>query len=240
MERLQKLLQQAGVASRRKAEQMIVEGKVEVDGKVVTELGTKVDKTSNIVIDGKKITFEDKVYFVLNKPTGYVSTTDDEFQRATILDLVPVKERIFPIGRLDYDTSGILFLTNDGEFMNHLLHPRYKIEKEYHAKIAGLLRKETSAILEKGVDLGDFVSQPAKIRNVKYDEKRENTYVDIIITEGKYHQVRRMFESVGHTVVKLKRYRFGTVTLKDLREGSYRTLKPHEIKQLWNLARHGK
>ncbi|MBN2503719.1 MAG: rRNA pseudouridine synthase [Bacilli bacterium] len=240
MERLQKLLQQAGIASRRKAEQMIVDGLVEVDGEIVTELGTKVEKSAKIVVDGKRITFEDKVYYVLNKPVGYVSTTDDEFQRATILDLVPVKERIFPIGRLDYDTSGLLILTNDGDFMNHLIHPRYKVEKEYHVKIEGLLRKESSAILAKGVDLGDFVSQPAKITSVKYDDKKTSTYVNIVITEGKYHQVRRMFEAVGHQVIKLKRYRFGTVTVKDLKEGDYRTLKPHEVKQLWNLAKHGK
>jgi len=240
MERLQKLLQKAGVASRRKAEEMIQAGRVMVDGVIITELGSKADPDSVITVDGEKLVFEDKVYYALYKPTGYVSTTSDNFQRATILDLVNVKERIFPIGRLDYDTSGILLLTNDGDFMNHLIHPRFKVEKEYHAKVQGLLRKETSQKLSHGIDLGDFISQPARIFGVEYDEKKENTFVKIVVTEGKYHQVRRMFEAVGHPVIKLKRYRFGNITTEGLSQGEFRSLKPHEIKQLWNLSRNGK
>lgn len=240
MERLQKVIQKAGVASRRAAEQMIVDGKVEVNGIVVTELGTQVDSTDVVKVEGKKIGREEKVYYVMNKPTGYVSTTSDNLNRRTIMDLIHVKERVFPIGRLDYDTSGVILLTNDGDFMNALIHPKFKVEKEYHVKVAGLLRKEESYQIAKGMDLGDFSSQPAKVFDVKYDDKKENTYVKIIITEGKYHQVKRMFEAVGHKVLKLRRHRFGVVTSEGIKQGEYRLLKPHEIKQLWNLSQYGK
>ena len=239
MERLQKILQRAGVASRRKAEELIEAGKVKVNGKVVTVLGSKAAFSDDIVVDGKKLKLENKVYYVLYKPEGYVSTTNDEFNRLTVRDLIPVQERIYPIGRLDYDTSGVLLLTNDGEFSNALTHPKFKLEKEYSVKISGLLRKETSKLIGRGVDLGDFKSQPAKIFNVKYDDNKEFTTLSIIITEGKYHQVKRMFEKFGHTVKKLKRERFGTITLKGMNRGDYRVLKVHEIKKLWNLSVNG-
>ncbi|MBU1145136.1 MAG: rRNA pseudouridine synthase [Firmicutes bacterium] len=240
MERLQKIIQKAGIASRRKAEQYIVDGRVSVNGVVVKELGTQVESSDEVRVDGSLLSKEEKVYFVLNKPTGYLSTTNDNFNRRTIMDLIPVKERIFPIGRLDYDTSGVLLLTNDGDFMNALIHPRYKVEKEYHVKVKGLLRKEDSSKLSKGLDLGDFHTIPSKIFDVRYDDKKENTYVKIIITEGKYHQIKRMFEAIDHPVLKLRRDRFGTVTSEGLKQGDYRVLKPHEIKQLWNFSLHGK
>ncbi|OQX94123.1 MAG: pseudouridine synthase [Tenericutes bacterium 4572_104] len=239
MERLQKILQKAGVASRRKAEELIKEGHVQVNGETVTVLGTKAKFSDNITVDGKKIKIENKVYYVLYKPEGFVSTKHDEYNRLTVMDLIPVKENIFPVGRLDYNTSGVLILTNDGEFANNLIHPKHKIEKEYSVKITGLLRKETSRALSRGIDLGDFKTQPARIFNVKYDNAKENTFLNIIITEGKYHQVKRMFEKFGHKVIKLKRERFGTVTLKGLNRGDYRVLKIHEIKKLWNLSNNG-
>ena len=239
MERLQKIIAKSGVASRRKAEELIEAGKVKVNGKVVTVLGSKAAFSDDIVVDGKKLKLENKVYYVLYKPEGYVSTTNDEFNRLTVRDLIPVQERIYPIGRLDYDTSGVLLLTNDGEFSNALTHPKFKLEKEYSVKISGLLRKETSKLIGRGVDLGDFKSQPAKIFNVKYDDNKEFTTLSIIITEGKYHQVKRTFEKFGHTVKKLKRERFGTITLKGMNRGDYRVLKVHEIKKLWNLSVNG-
>ncbi len=239
MERLQKILQKAGIASRRKAEELILAGKVEVNGEKITVLGTKADFSDEIFVNGKKIKVEDKVYYVLYKPEGYVSTTNDEFNRLTVIDLIPVNEKIFPIGRLDYDTSGLLILTNDGEFANALMHPKFKIEKEYSAKIKGLLRKETSKTISRGVDLGDFISQNSRIFNVKYDDKKANTFLNITITEGKYHQVKRMFEKFGHNVLRLKRERYGAITLKGLNKGDYRALKIHEMKKLWNLSQNG-
>lgn len=240
MERLQKILQRAGVASRRKAEALIAAGKVTVNGVVVRDMGLKVDPQTEIFCEGVKIGFEEKVYWVLNKPEGVVSTTQDEHGRKTVMDLLKISERIYPIGRLDYDTSGVILLTNDGDFSNQLTHPRFKLEKEYHAKVSGLLRKEESAILEKGILIDGIQTKPAVISNVRYDEKKTNTYVNIVITEGRYHQVKKMFEAIGHPVLKLKRIRFGSVTTEGLKPGESRLLKPHEIKQLWNLSQHGK
>lgn len=240
MERLQKSIQKAGICSRRKAEELIREGKVSVNGVVITEMGFSVNPSDEIFVNGEKIRSEEKVYYVLNKPSGYVSTTSDNFNRRTIMELIPSKERIFPIGRLDYDTSGVILLTNDGEFMNAMIHPKFKVEKEYHAKIKGLLRKEESLRLENGLHLGDFISSPAKIIDVEYDEDKINTLVKIIISEGKYHQVKRMFEAIGHPVLKLRRHRFGVITSDGIKQGDFRALKPHEIKQLWNLSRYGK
>jgi 23S rRNA pseudouridine2605 synthase len=239
MERLQKILQKAGIASRRQAEELIKEGKVKVNGEVVTVLGTKADFSDNIEVEGKKVKVDELVYYLLYKPEGYVSTTNDQFNRFTVTDLIPVNEKIFPIGRLDYDTSGVLILTNDGEFANHMMHPKYKIEKEYSVKVKGLLRKETTRQIARGVDLGDYRTQPAKIFNVKYDDKKENSFANIIITEGKYHQVKRMFEKFDHKVLKLKRERYGCITLKGLNKGDFRRLKIHEVKKLYNLSQNG-
>jgi len=240
MQRLQKVIQQSGYCSRRKAEELIASGKVLVNGEIVSTLGVQVETTDEIVVEGVKLQKEEPVYFVLNKPIGYVSTTKDDLNRRTIMDLIPVKERIFPIGRLDYDTTGVILLTNDGDFMNALIHPRFKVEKEYHVKVEGLLRKEETLRFARGLDLGDFKTMPAKIFDVRYDDKKLFSSCKVIITEGKYHQIKRMFEAIGHPVVKLKRYRFGAVTIEGLKEGDYRVLKVHEIKQLWNLSRNGK
>lgn len=239
MERLQKILQKAGVASRRKAEDLIKAGRVKVNGEIVTVLGSKAGFSDEIMVDNKKIKVENKVYYLLYKPEGYVSTTDDQFNRLTVLDLIPVDEKIFPIGRLDYNTSGALILTNDGDFANALMHPKFKLEKQYTVKVSGLVRKETSKLICRGVDLGDFKTQPAKIFDVTYDEKKENTTLTIVITEGKYHQVKRMFAKFDHNVLKLKRDRYGCVDLKGLNKGDYRRLKIHEVKKLWNLSENG-
>ncbi|MDY0010136.1 MAG: pseudouridine synthase [Candidatus Izemoplasmatales bacterium] len=236
MERLQKLIAKTGVASRRKAEELILAGKVKVNGVIVKELGSKAQVTDEIEVDGKKVLVQERVYFVLYKPSGVISTTDDQFNRDAVVDLIHEKETVFPVGRLDYDTSGLLIMTNDGDFANMLMHPRYKIEKEYYVKISGLLRKESSYKLARGLTVGEEKYQPAKVKDVKYDDKKENTYLHIIITEGKYHQVKNMFQALGHEVLKLKRIRYGSITLDGLFEGQYRVLKPHEIKTLYNLA----
>ena len=239
MERLQKIIQKAGVASRRKAEELITSGRVKVNGQVVKELGVKANFSDDITVDNKLIKLEERVYFLLYKPSGYVSTTTDQFNRDTVVDLIDTKERIFPIGRLDYDTSGVILLTNDGDFANMMMHPKSNIEKEYYVKISGLLRKEESAQLSKGMVIDGEKLLGARIRNVKYDDKKENTFLNIIITEGKYHQVNKMFESINHEVMKLKRIRYGSITLDGLYEGQYRALKPHELKTLHNLAKNG-
>lgn len=240
MERLQKILQRAGVASRRKSEELIKQGRVTVNNETITVLGTKAAFDDDIRVDGKRIKIEDMVYYILYKPEGYVTTTKDEFNRLTVMDLLPLDKKLFPVGRLDYNTSGIIIMTNDGEFANSLMHPKFKLEKEYYVKISGLLRKEESKELCRGVDLGDFRTQKSKIFNVKYDEKKENTFLNIVITEGKYHQVKRMFEKYGHRVLKLKRVRYGCCDLKGLNKGEFRPLKIHEMKKLWNLSQNGK
>ena len=239
MDRLQKIIAKAGVTSRRKAEDLITEGKVKVNGEIVTELGTKASFADEITVNGEKLEPENKVYFVLYKPEKYISAVKDQFNRKTVVDLIPVKEKIFPVGRLDYDTSGIMLLTNDGDFANQMIHPKYMIEKEYYVRIKGLLRKESSISLAKGLIYDGIKAMPAKVLNVKYDEKKETTFLNIIITEGKNHQVKKMFEALGHEVIKLKRERFGCVNLEGLNKGEFRILKPHEIKKLYNLSKNG-
>ncbi len=236
MDRLQKVIAQSGLCSRRKAETLITEGKVKVNGVIVTELGSKVSKKDSIEVNGEVLSKENLVYYVLYKPVGYVSTTNDELNRKTVLDLMPTDTRVYPVGRLDYDTSGVLILTNDGDFTNLMIHPKSGIEKEYEVTIKGFLRKETSKKLEKGIKLDGKTTKRARIKNVSYIKEKEQTKLTIIITEGKYHQVKRMFETFGHEVLKLKRVRFGIITLKDLAKGDVRLLKPHEYKTLVHLA----
>ncbi|MDD3478134.1 MAG: pseudouridine synthase [Candidatus Izemoplasmatales bacterium] len=203
-------------------------------------MGVQVESFDKVEVDGALLKHEEFVYLVLNKPAGYVSTTQDDKGRKTILDLIHIDERVVPVGRLDYDTAGVILLTNDGQFLNAMIHPKFKVEKEYHVKVEGLVRKEESAKLRKGVDLGDFKSAPARIFDVEYDDKKTSSRVKIVIHEGKYHQIKRMFEAIGHPVLKLRRHRFGTITTEGLKQGESRLLKPHEIKQLWNLSNYGK
>ena len=236
MERLQKVIANSGYTSRRKAEDLITAGKVKVNDKIVTELGTKVTSKDIIYVEGKLIQREEKVYYVLYKPEGYVSTTSDEFGRKTVLDLVPNSKRIYPVGRLDYDTSGVLLLTNDGDFTNQMTRPKNHVEKEYHVKLEGLLRKEESTLICRGIKLDTYKTKKAKIKDVKYNKKNLTTLATITITDGKYHQVKKMFEFTGHKVLKLKRVRFGAITLENMRIGEHRLLKPYELKQLKNLV----
>lgn len=232
MERLQKVIARSGIASRRKAEELITQGKVKVNNQIVTELGTKVSGKDVVQVNGKTITQEDYVYYVLYKPEGYVSTTNDEHDRRKVVDLVPKSTRIYPVGRLDYDTSGVLLMTNDGTFTNMLTSPKHEVEKEYEVKMTGFLRKEESAQLSRGIKIDHYVTKKAIIKDVDYNKKNETSTATIIITEGKYHQVKRMFEAVGHPVLKLKRVRFGVVNLVGLKKGEFRLLKPYEYKQL--------
>jgi 23S rRNA pseudouridine2605 synthase len=237
MERLQKVIAHSGVASRRKAEELIKEGKVKVNGTLVTELGVKVSNKDVIQVNGKTITKEEKEYYVLFKPTGYVSTTEDEHGRSKVTDLVTSNKRIYPVGRLDYDTSGVLLLTNDGEFANLMTSPKHHVEKEYRVKMKGFLRKEESLKLARGIKIDGYQTKRCIIKDVEYNKKSETSHATIIIKEGKYHQVKKMFEAVNHPVLKLKRVRFGIVTLGSMSTGEFRRLKPYEIKQLRELTK---
>lgn len=237
MERLQKAIAQSGYCSRRKAEELITEGKVYVNGEKVTLLGTKVTNKDVIRINNVTLSREDHVYYVLYKPEGYVSTTNDEFGRKMVMELVPTDKRAYPVGRLDYDTSGVLLITNDGEFSNLMTSPKHKVEKEYTVKMKGLLRKDESKLITRGIVIEHYKTKPCFIKNVVYNTQNETTTATIIIKEGKYHQVKKMFEAVGHPVLKLKRVRFGVVTLDGMRKGDIRLLKPYELKQLKELGK---
>jgi len=235
MERLQKIIALSGYCSRRKAEELIIAGKVMVDGKVVTELGTKVSDINRITVDGKTLTREDKEYILLYKPRGVVTTTSDEKDRKTVLDLIETDKRLYPIGRLDYDTTGLLLLTNDGELTNLLIHPRNEIDKVYLAKINGIMSGTDIKRLESGVVIDGHKTSRCKVKVRKIDKKNNNSLVQITIHEGKNHQVKKMFNAVGYNVLKLKRESMAFLTLEGLKPGEYRKLSIKEVKKLYAL-----
>ena len=235
MERLQKVIANAGITSRRKAEDLISKGIVEVNGKIIRELGYKVSPSDTIKVNGKKIKTERKVYFLLNKPRGVVSTVEDDKERKTVIDLISCKERIYPVGRLDYDTTGVLLLTNDGVFANNLMHPSKKIDKVYVAKINGKMKTEDFLKLENGIIIDNQKTAPAKVRLKKYDKDKDISYIKITIHEGKHHQVKKMFEVLGYRVLKLKREREFIFGLNGLASGEYRPLTQEEIKMVLYL-----
>jgi len=237
MERLQKVIASAGIASRRKAEELIKEGRVKVNGKVVTELGVKVSGNDRIEVNEIPIDKEEPIYFILYKPSGVISSVSDDKGRKVVTDFFPmIKQRIFPIGRLDYDTSGIILLTNDGEFSNLLQHPKYEINKEYIAKVKGIPTKEAIRKLERGIQLEDGKTAPAQVKIMSMDNKKNTAIVRLIIHEGRNRQVKRMLEAIGTPVLKLKRERYAFLDLAGLRSGDARELSPHEVKQLRALA----
>lgn len=237
MERLQKVIAHAGFASRRKAEELMAEGRVKVNGKTVKELGVKVSPSDRIEVDGIPVEREEPVYFLLYKPRGVISAVSDDKGRKVVTDFFEgIKQRIYPVGRLDYDTSGILILTNDGEFANLLMHPSNEIEKVYVAKVKGIPSKESMRSLQRGVVLEDGKTAPAKTKLLSMDKKKQTAIVEISIHEGRNRQVRRMFEAIGHPVLKLKREGYGYLTLQGLSAGDARELTAHEVKQLRALA----
>ena len=240
MERLQKVIANSGVASRRKAEEIIREGRVKVDGEVITEMGYKVGKNNVVEVDNVKISTEEKVYFLLNKPRGVVTTAKDEFGRKTVVDLIPCDKRIYPVGRLDYDTTGLIILTNDGEFANNIIHPKNKIDKTYIAKINGILSIVDVMKLKKGVVIDGVKTAPAKVKLKKADKKNNTSFVEITIHEGKNHQIKKMIETVGFEVLKLKRERIAFLTLDGLDSGEYRVLNPKEVNKLYALSQDNK
>jgi len=229
--RLQKYLADSGVASRRKCEEFILNGDVEVNGQVVQELGTKVTQQDEVKFRGKLVKpVEDKVYILLNKPIGYVTTAKDQFERDTVLDLVKVKQRIVPVGRLDMYTSGALILTNDGEFVNKYTHPKNEIDKTYNVTLAGKIESNEVEALRNGVELDDgYITKPAKVKILKIDEEKNISRIQIIIHEGKNRQVRRMCEAINKKVLALHRSKIGNIDVKDLKIGEWRYLKKSEI-----------
>ena len=241
LERLQKRIANSGYTSRRKAETLIADGKVKVNGEVVTELGTKVKPSDTVEVEGIKIEQEDKMYILFYKPTQVITSVSDDRGRTVVTDYFDdLETRIYPVGRLDYDTSGLLLLTNDGEFTNLMTHPRYHIQKKYVAKLKGYLMREEVKALEHGIELEDGFTQPAQVKVKKQDKEKNTTLVEITISEGRNRQVRRMFEHFGHKVDKLTRIEFGNLNLKGLNAGEGRVLSPHEVKVLRHMAENVK
>ena len=233
-ERLQKYLAAAGIASRRKCEELILQGKIEVNGKVVTELGTKVTDEDKIKYNGKIVKKEEeKVYILLNKPIGYVTTVKDQFSRDTVLDLVKINKRIVPVGRLDMYTSGALILTNDGDLVNKLIHPKNEVNKTYNATVAGKVSIDDIKKLEEGVIIDeDYKTKQAKVKILKIDEEKNLSRIQITIHEGKNRQVRKMCEAIGKRVIALHRSKFANLEVNKLKLGEWRYLTPNEIKNL--------
>ncbi len=241
MERLQKVIARSGVTSRRKAEALILAGKVKVNSKVVTELGTKVSSKDTVEVEGIIIENEPKVYYIINKPAGCISAVSDDLNRRVVVDYLRKKgvtERIFPVGRLDYDTTGALILTNDGELANLLMHPKNEIDKVYLVRCQGIVNSDVIRKLRSGIKLANYITQKAQVDLISIDKKNKSSQVRITIHEGKYHQVKLMFEAVGHPVKKLRRERYAFLDVHGLKPGEFRRIKIHEVKQLFVLATH--
>lgn len=230
--RLNKFLSNSGVASRRKCDDIILEGKVQVNGKVVRELGTIInEKKDKIMVEGKAIKLPSSfVYIKLNKPKGYACTANDEKGRKTIYDLIDTQERLFSIGRLDYDTEGLIILTNDGDFANKVAHPRYEMEKEYRVTAEGKIKESELAVMRKGVVVDGERMPSAKVEWLSFENGF--TKLSVVINEGQNRQVRRMFEAIGHAIKLLKRVRIGTVKLGGLSRGEYKDLTQDELNSL--------
>lgn len=233
LERLQKLIAQAGICSRREAEKIILAGRVTVDGKIIRELGARADTSQKICVDGKPLTFDaEKIYLLLNKPRGYVSTVKDERGRKTILELLGenFNGRVYPVGRLDLNSEGLLILTNDGDLTNALIHPRFEVRKTYRAKISGVVTEEKLDKLRAGVELDDGLTAPAEVYLLG-----ENL-VEITIHEGRNRQVRRMFAAIGCDVKRLRRIKFAGLTLDGLKAGEFRELRAEEVAKLYKIG----
>ncbi|MBQ6759721.1 MAG: rRNA pseudouridine synthase [Selenomonadaceae bacterium] len=227
MERLQKLIARAGICSRREAEKLISAGRVTVDGKIIRELGAKASTNQKILVDGKPLQLgAEKIYLMLNKPRGYVSTVHDERGRKTILDLIETSERVYPIGRLDLNSEGLILLTNDGDLTNVLIHPRYEVSKTYRAKISGEITEEKLDRLRAGLELEDGLTAPAEVYWLDKD------LVEVTIHEGRNRQVRRMFAAIGCDVKRLRRIKFAGLTLDGLKVGAFRALTTEEVARL--------
>lgn len=238
MERLQKVIANSGYTSRRKAEELIKNGSVYVNGELVTELGTKVKSTDEIVVEGVTLNKTvNKEYYLLNKPRGYICSLDDEKGRNIVTELIDTKERIYPVGRLDYDTTGLLILTNDGELANILMHPSNDIIKTYIAKLEGILTMEEYFKLKEGIVIDGIKCVPKKVKIRKKSLETNTCMVEISIVEGRNHIVKKLFASVNHAVIKLKRESYAFLSVKNLKSKEYRKLTKEEIKKLYALKK---
>lgn len=237
MTRINKYIAHAGIASRRKAEELILAGRVSVNGDTMKELGYQVSSGDIVEVNGIAIYNEEPVYYLLNKPRGYISSVSDEKGRKTVMELLPnVKERIYPVGRLDWDTSGLLILTNDGDFTNLMTHPKHQIDKVYVAKVEGMANKENLRPLTLGMTIEGKKVSPARYEIIKTDREKNHSIVALTIHEGQNHQVKNMFAKVGLPVQKLNRVQYGTLALEGLPAGQFRRLNKKEISQLVNQA----
>lgn len=233
MERLQKVIASSGYASRRKAEELITSGKVFVNGEKVTLLGTKVNGDDDIVINGVHLKREDYVYFLLNKPRGVISSASDEFGRKTVVDLIDTDKRIYPVGRLDYDTTGLIILTNDGDFANMLMHPKNKVPKKYVAKLNKAMAIADLKKLQDGVMVEGRICKPVKVKLKKNDTEEDFSLVEVTLIEGRNHIVKKLFKELGYLVDKLTRVEYAFLNADNLKSGYYRTLTLKEVKKLY-------
>lgn len=240
MERLQKFIANSGYASRRKAEELIEQGKVKVDGVVVRELGTKVSCNETIEIDGTVLSKEDKVYYLLNKPRGVISSSKDEAGRKTVVDIIEEEKRIYPVGRLDYDTTGAIILTNDGELADLLMHPKNNIEKVYVAKINGILTGEQIMRIKKGIVIDNRPVNCSRVKVKKIDKLKNTSYVEVTIHEGRNHIVKNLFKELGYDTLKLTREKIAFLNVNDLKSGEYRKLSIKEVKELYGMVKSQK
>lgn len=237
MERLQKIIANSGYCSRRKAEELIINGKVKVNGETINTLGSKASYADTIIINGVTLKLEPKEYVLLYKPRGVVSSVHDDKGRKTVVDIVETENRLYPVGRLDYDTSGLLLLTNDGELTNLLIHPSHEVEKVYLVKIEEAVSPQLVKSLENGVLIDGKKTGKAKVKIKKIDKKKKSSLIELTIYEGKNHQVKKMFEAIGYKVSKLKREKFAGLTLDGLKSGEYRHLNIKEVKKLYAVAK---
>ena len=236
LKRLQKRIAEQSDYSRRKAEELIIEGKVSVNGKIIQELGYKVNNKDKIEIEDIALNTNEKKYFILNKPEKCVSTVSDDKGRKTVIDFIKTKSKVYPIGRLDYDTTGILLLTNDGDFANLLMHPSSNIEKVYSAKIDGIMTLADIKELKQGVVIDGYKTKECRVKVRKVNNKTNTSIIEIGINEGRNHQVKKMFKALGFNVLKLDRIRYGILTIENLKRGESKELSKKDVSRLYVLA----
>ena len=237
--RINKYIANSGIASRRKAEELVLQGRVKVNGNIINELGYKIDEKKDVVeVDGRVISINDekKVYIMLNKPEGYITTSKDQFDRKSVMDLIPeIKERVYPVGRLDYETSGLLLMTNDGDLTYKITHPSHEFKKTYLASVKGILNEKESHDIQNGLEIEDYVTSKAKLKILKENHEKNYSVCMLTIHEGKNRQVRKMFEAINHPVMNLRRISIGKIRLGDLDVGKYRMLTKEEVDYLKNI-----